>query len=389
MNDKMYDSIYKFYKENYGEIEKHEIYKWKAVKHFQDTWDIDAVDFSAMLDMSLKKTSNLMSAGNYYPRRMIKWAAIKEPEIVRLLFRNLYDLSTDVKYRIKSFRDGISEIVEKYKEGSINKSYQDDRAIMVYLNLKYPEKYYLYKYTMFVKFANLIDYADLPDAGDIALIFMYESMCDMILKRVMEDEELLKKYESRRSQYYDPGYHLLVQDIVYSANYFAAPEILEHSEKKFEVKKFELQAENKPAILKGVHVDYIEEAKRNKEIGDSGEEYVYQYERLRIKKYKLGKNKQVQRIAKIYGDGLGYDILSYDEQGHEIYIEVKTTSGPEKGSIYITSNELKMSEENSDYYYLYRVYDFDKVAMTGKLSIRKGSLKELCISAQTYKVDFK
>lgn len=73
----------------------------------------------------------------------------------------------------------------------------------------------------------------------------------------------------------------------------------------------------------------------------------------------------------------------------EKYIEVKTTSGPEDGSFFITANELKMSEEYPEQYYLYRVYDFDKVAMNGEISIRKGSLKELCISAQTYKVDFK
>ena len=97
----------------------------------------------------------------------------------------------------------------------------------------------------------------------------------------------------------------------------------------------------------------------------------------------------MRRVAKLDGDGLGYDILSYDKYGKEKYIEVKTTSGKEDGSIFITANELKMSEEHPEQYYLYRVYDFDQVSMTGKISIRKGSLKELCISAQTYKVDFK
>ena len=97
----------------------------------------------------------------------------------------------------------------------------------------------------------------------------------------------------------------------------------------------------------------------------------------------------MRKVAKLDGDGLGYDILSYDKNGHEIYIEVKTTSGAEDASIFITANELKMSEEHPEQYYLYRVYDFDKSTMSGKLSIRKGSLKDLCISAQTYKVAFK
>lgn len=388
MNYQMYDAIYDFYKKNYGKIEQHEIYKWKAVKHFKANWNVEAEDFAGMLEESLKKTSNLMDSGSYFPRRMIIWASRKEPEKVRELFINLYDLSADIKTRMESFKSGIDEIIEEHREGAISKGYQDDRAIMVYLNMRYPEKYYLYKYGMFVDFAEIIDYAELPPKGNIDLVFMFESMCDMILKRVKQDEELLNMYEARRKEYYDPEYHLLVQDIVYSARYFTVPEILE-TEKEVAVKEFTLKAKEKAITLKPSHVDYIEEAKKQKDIGDAGEEFVYQYERVQVKKYKLSKKKQVRKVAKLDGDGLGYDILSYDKNGHEIYIEVKTTSGAEDASIFITANELKMSEEHVEQYYLYRVYDFDKVTMSGKLSIRKGSLKDLCISAQTYKVVFK
>lgn len=140
--------------------------------------------------------------------------------------------------------------------------------------------------------------------------------------------------------------------------------------------------------LQGVHVDYIEEAKSQKELGDAGEEFVYQLERAKVKKYKLSKDKKVRMVSKLDGDGLGYDILSYDKHGNPIYIEVKATMGPENGSIFITANELEMSEKHSEQYYLYRVYDFNTTKMEGKLSIRQGSLKPLCISAQTYKANF-
>ena len=209
----------------------------------------------------------------------------------------------------------------------------------------------------------------------------------MILKRVMQDEELLNMYEPRRQKYYDPAYHLLVQDIIYSAQYFNAPELLEE-EKKVVVKEFTLEAKKSEVKLHGIHVDYIEEAKSQKELGDAGEGFVYQLERAKVKKYKLSKDKKVRMVSKLDGDGLGYDILSYDKQGNPIYIEVKTTIGPENGSIFITANELEMSEKHSDEYYLYRVYNFDIVKMEGKLSVRQGSLKPLCISAQTYKVNF-
>ena len=48
-----------------------EKYKWIAVKHFQDNWDIDAPDFAAMLKNALAKTGNLLVAVNTFPARMI------------------------------------------------------------------------------------------------------------------------------------------------------------------------------------------------------------------------------------------------------------------------------------------------------------------------------
>ena len=389
MNTEMFNVLYDYYKIHYNQIEKNELYKWKAVVHFQEHWDIEANDFPTMLKESLRETKNLLSSGMYYPRKMIILAAKQEPDNVRELFRQLYDLTIDIKVRIEKFQDEVNAIIERHKEGKISHSYQDDRAVMVYLNMRYPEKYYLYKYQMFVDFAKLIDYAELPKAGDIDLVFLFESMCDMILKRVMQDEELLTMYESRRQKYYDPAYHLLVQDIIYSAQYFNAPEILEE-EKKIEIesKEFTLKAKKIEVKLKGVHVDHIDKAESQKKIGDEGEEFVYQIEREKVKKYKLSKDKIVRWVSKLDGDGLGYDILSYDKQGNPIFIEVKTTTGSENGNIYITANELEMSESHSEQYYLYRVYDFDMVKRKGKLSIRKGSLKPLCISAQIYKVNF-
>jgi len=135
-------------------------------------------------------------------------------------------------------------------------------------------------------------------------------------------------------------------------------------------------------------VDYIEQNKLNIDIGTAGERFVVEYERENIKNYNLPEEKQVQWISKDVGDGLGYDVLSYDSQGNEIYIEVKTTLGGEKSSFYITANELLKSEQEKESYFLYRVYNFDMEKQWGELSVRRGSLKELCIMPQVYKVKF-
>ncbi len=61
---------------------------------------------------------------------------------------------------------------------------------------------------------------------------------------------------------------MLVQDIICSAQYFNALDILEE-EKKVEVKEFTLEAKKSEVKLHGVHIDYIEEAKSQKELGDA------------------------------------------------------------------------------------------------------------------------
>ena len=53
------------YKSRFASIWKNEKYKWEAIKHFQEHWDIDAADFSGMFKQATDKTSNLLTSGGY------------------------------------------------------------------------------------------------------------------------------------------------------------------------------------------------------------------------------------------------------------------------------------------------------------------------------------
>ena len=52
-------------------------------------------------------------------------------------------------------------------------------------------------------------------------------------------------------------------------------------------------------------------------------------------------------------------------------------------------NELEKSKLYAENYYLYHVYQFDTKTVKGEYSIRKGSLEDLCLMSQTYRVEFK
>ena len=64
---------------------------------------------------------------------------------------------------------------------------------------------------------------------------------------------------------------------------------------------------------------------------------------------------RVSNHAQTKGDGLGYDILSFFEDGREKYIEVKSTTGALNTSFYLSRNELGFLGEHKDDAFLYRV----------------------------------
>lgn len=122
-----------------------EKYKWEAVKCFQDNWNVNADDFAEMLKRSLSKTGNLLVSYNNFPARMICEFADAGPEEVRAMYLDLFDESKDVFERMNAFKMQSEVLLEKYGDGAVQ-HYQYENAISVYLWLRFPDKYYIYKY---------------------------------------------------------------------------------------------------------------------------------------------------------------------------------------------------------------------------------------------------
>lgn len=390
MNSQKVRDIIKRYKTNFERIHNQEIYKWQAVKHFQDNWDIEVNDFSEMLEESLGKTDNLLGSGNYFPRRMIIKNAKKSSNDVRNLFKWLYDEEMDPILRIEKFQNDIENLNEINFPG--DKSYQDHRAISVYLSLRYPDSYYLYKYTLFKKFASLIEYPYTPKMGALENITHYFSMCDLIKEEIRKDNDLLKLHKDRvgDSEYFDSSFNILTQDVLYAILHF---EVEKNTTKQSPVSNRlvktdeQISSQTGHVNLRGSFTNHLERDRENKRIGELGELLVIQYEKEKLEK--LGIKKKPVHVSKSKGDGLGYDILSYNEDGEEILIEVKTTVQGVSAPFYITKNELIRSERDNRKFFLYRVYDFDDKRNTGKYSVIKGSLSDLCNNPVLFKVNSK
>lgn len=177
------------YKADFNTYISREIYKWEAVKEFQDNWNIDAVDFVDMLSRSLAKTKNLLDVQAFYPKGMILNYAKDYPDEIRALFAILYDEDDDLIQRIEAFKLGIEKVHKNWDtKGGLN-HYQTDNVISTYLWLRFPDKYYIYKPSSAKKVSQELNYSvRFYGMGTQAIVSSYE-LFDLIADRLKQDKE--------------------------------------------------------------------------------------------------------------------------------------------------------------------------------------------------------
>lgn len=116
---------------------------------------------------------------------------------------------------------------------------------------------------------------------------------------------------------------------------------------------------NKPKVKRqvvyGRKIDFIAKAEKDQKTGVLAEELVVEYEKDYLRKNNRDDLAQrVKWVAK-EADGYGYDVLSFDLNGEEKYIEVKATTLGESTPFEITANEVELSNSKSNHYWIYRV----------------------------------
>lgn len=122
--------------------------------------------------------------------------------------------------------------------------------------------------------------------------------------------------------------------------------------------------------------DYLDLEARNQLLGSMGEDFILQYERARLAKDGLPYLAEtIEQVSKTLGPTAGYDIRSYETDGSERLIEVKTTRYSKGTPFYLTQHELETSMQNRERYFLYRVFDF---RLTPALFTLKGAVAETC-----------
>jgi hypothetical protein len=75
----------------------------------------------------------------------------------------------------------------------------------------------------------------------------------------------------------------------------------------------------------------------------------------------------VRWVSQEDGDGAGFDILSFDNNGRERLLEVKTTNGHQLTPFYLSENERSLSVERPDDFRIVRLYDFSRASRAFEL----------------------
>lgn len=192
------ENIIAAYKESFPMHWEDEKYKWEAIKHFQDHWDINASDFVEMFMAATAKTYNLLASSYYFPRAMIKDFAEADAEAARAMFINLYDESQDLDSRVERFISDAELIRSTHGADTWGQHYQNANSISTYLWLRYPDKYYIYKYSEYLDVARELESDYKPKRGGSSsnLIESFR-FYDEIRQYLKADDELVDMLRSK------------------------------------------------------------------------------------------------------------------------------------------------------------------------------------------------
>lgn len=303
MNKENLHELIRRYEENYAELNNKtndEIFKWKAVRCFQDEWFSEenaGLAFSELFSKAKSETSVLIDNSTVSPANGIVKMAQEEPEEVERLFREVLfaDDGGDINLRqhhMEEFLEGIETIRLKHFPGYWKYS-QERHAASCYLALYRPEQNYIYKYTPAENFARYIEFGKDIGSGDKFSLANYYEMCDLVVEALREHKSLLEAHEKLLTDAYyrDKSLHLLAFDLIYCASAYGLFTGLQHKSKKESIKAYTVEQIRK-----------AEAAKRQEEI--DGLEAKIQALELQLDEYRSINLLGVQVQEKKYGTGI-------------------------------------------------------------------------------------
>ncbi|MCK5769064.1 DUF3883 domain-containing protein [Algiphilus sp.] len=246
----------------------------------------------------------------------------EEVEAVVADYLHMLTLELSSQHYVKAqHRQRLKGLLQGRSDGSIERKHQNISAVMLELGCPYVPGYK-------------------PLSNYQRLLF------DVVAERLAMDRDLDASAEAAAKQPaikpLEPDFKSLLADAPESTEMGVREQPPEYAGRRQAVKR-----------------DYLALEASNRSLGKAGEELVVSYEHHRL--HRAGKRRlseRVEHVAATRGDGLGYDVLSFDLDGRERLIEVKTTAFAKETPFFLSRNELALSRQEADAFHLYRVFAF-------------------------------
>ena len=184
-----------------------EVYKWQAIKHFEQHWDINAPDFYDMFKEAFRKKDNLV---DYRPFGILEALGENYPTKLKELLGIVYG-ADDFYTKLGKCRTFTENVIDDLKEKSnINFSTKiDERTLSFLLTLKFPNEYTFYKRDIYTKLCEYLGEVSRKERK-------YEHFIELLTEIItyFNNPEL----KQLTSNFIPQGFNeplLLAQDIVY------------------------------------------------------------------------------------------------------------------------------------------------------------------------------
>lgn len=220
IDDNELDKLLLKYKESFPtRFKEDEGYKWQAVAWFQKYWNLDAEDFGEMFKIATEKTFNLLASNHYFPKAMIgEFIKSAGTEVVRKMFTVLFDETKDLAERIAYFIEASDNNLTKYFGDKYASHFQNLNSISTYLWLRFPDKYYIYRYSEYKRLLEILkstanaETGNNPENllrayqvyGEVNTRLLSDTECKSLLNACLDD-----------SYYADPNLNTMTVDFVF------------------------------------------------------------------------------------------------------------------------------------------------------------------------------
>ena len=237
------------YEENLDRLyrtESYELFKWEAMKTWQDEWFKPEGSFSNFVDRysaATKGFSVFIDNSTMHPSAGVLKLWKEEPETVESLFCDV--LLRDPNGSVEAVQDNMDAFLfgfEELRQRHFPKQWyykQERHSASVYLAVNDPAFNYAFKSSEAHMMAKYIGFGYKIGAGETFSLENYYRLCEEVVSALKEHERLLERHFDSLNErcYEDRSLHMLAFDVIYCSRAYNFYKGLEAPERPNKIKK--------------------------------------------------------------------------------------------------------------------------------------------------------